>query len=508
MGKTHNSWFAVDKEGLAALRASAPKSAMLFELVQNVWDTDATFCKIELIRRAPMSYELRVEDDDINGFVDISHAFTLFAESVKKNDPEKRGRFNLGEKLVLACCKTASIETVGRTILFKADGQRVEKKSFRTVGSCFSTFLKLRRDEFDQIIEDMFRLIPPVGCETSINDVIIGRSEVFSLVGSTEAVLSTVIGDDLRPSRRKTVIDLWDPGYEKDGKTGAAGWIYELGIPVVATMDRYSYNVFQKVPLTLDRTNVTPAFLREVRTVAAEAMVETLSSEDAQTTWGRTAMEETKDLGLVERMMRLRFGAKSVVYDPSDVEANNKAVAHGYTVIHGRNLNAKEWNNVRALRESGSDIGAPAGTVFPTYSGEMADAKSAHVTQEMQLVADFCKELSLHIWGKAVSVRFVESPGAGTLAQFSSGATNEVLSFNVSRLPANFFVGGLNVEVLDLIIHEMGHHFESNHLSASYYNALTKIGALAAMLALNKPQLYRQAMTNRVESTEQDARIC
>jgi 3-(3-hydroxy-phenyl)propionate hydroxylase len=31
---------------------------------------------------------------------DLTHAFTLFAESAKKGDAEKRGRFNLGEKLV------------------------------------------------------------------------------------------------------------------------------------------------------------------------------------------------------------------------------------------------------------------------------------------------------------------------------------------------------------------------------------------------------------------------
>jgi hypothetical protein len=52
--------------------------------------------KIEVDRRRPG----RVRD--------LSHAFTLFAESVKKGDAEKRGRFNLGEKLVLALCDEAT----------------------------------------------------------------------------------------------------------------------------------------------------------------------------------------------------------------------------------------------------------------------------------------------------------------------------------------------------------------------------------------------------------------
>jgi hypothetical protein len=39
----------------------------------------------------------------------LSHAFRLFAESAKITNPEQRGRFNLGEKLVLALCDEITI---------------------------------------------------------------------------------------------------------------------------------------------------------------------------------------------------------------------------------------------------------------------------------------------------------------------------------------------------------------------------------------------------------------
>ena len=41
---------------------------------------------------------LTVKDDNPEGFRDLTHAFTLFAESEKRYNEKLRGRFNLGEK--------------------------------------------------------------------------------------------------------------------------------------------------------------------------------------------------------------------------------------------------------------------------------------------------------------------------------------------------------------------------------------------------------------------------
>ncbi len=91
------AWFSVDKEGLAKLLARKGKEFVVYELLQNAWDTDAKRVDVSLapIDGRPMA-ALIVEDDDPEGFQDLTHAFTLFAESHKKGDPEKRGRFNVG----------------------------------------------------------------------------------------------------------------------------------------------------------------------------------------------------------------------------------------------------------------------------------------------------------------------------------------------------------------------------------------------------------------------------
>jgi len=43
-----------------------------------------------------------------------------------------------------------------------------------------------------------------------------------------------------------------------------------------------------------------------------------------------------------------RFGEKQVSYDPTDPEVNERAIAEGYTVVHGHSLSREEWENVRS----------------------------------------------------------------------------------------------------------------------------------------------------------------
>jgi hypothetical protein len=62
------------------------------------------------------------------------------------------------------------------------------------------------------------------------------------------------------------------------------------------------------------------------------------------------------------------------------------------------------------------------------------------------------------------------------------------LLLNKVRLGRGFF-DELNEPVVDLLIHELGHEYESNHLSDDYYRALTKLGARLAFAVANDPTL-------------------
>ncbi len=82
--------FVVDKEGLAKLLSRRGKEFAVFELLQNAWDEQVTRVDV-MLHPVPGKAlaRLRVQDDSPDGFVDLAHAYTLFAESKKK---ENRGR--------------------------------------------------------------------------------------------------------------------------------------------------------------------------------------------------------------------------------------------------------------------------------------------------------------------------------------------------------------------------------------------------------------------------------
>ena len=53
-----------------------------------------------------------------------------------------------------------------------------------------------------------------------------------------------------------------------------------------------------------------------------------------------------------------------------------------------------------------------------------------------------------------------------------------------------WFEAGVTEAAIDLIIHEFGHEYESDHLSEDYYAALTKIGAKMVCLSIQKPEMF------------------
>ena len=124
----------VDTEGLSKLCSRNGLDWLGKELIQNAWDQDVTQVHLTIESVGHGRGRIIVTDDDPEGFLDLSHAYTLFAESNKKGNPLQRGRFNLGEKLVIAYC----VETGGSVeILTTTGGFRFSKKDLR-ISSSFS----------------------------------------------------------------------------------------------------------------------------------------------------------------------------------------------------------------------------------------------------------------------------------------------------------------------------------------------------------------------------------
>ncbi|MDA1044133.1 MAG: hypothetical protein O3C57_02800, partial [Verrucomicrobia bacterium] len=117
-----NDWFRVDKEGLAQVYARRGPAAPFFELISNALDEEGV-TEVQLrVRAVPGVPQVEVwcVDNSVHGFRDLDDAFTLFAPSYKKGEAEQRGRFNVGEKLFLALCTEATIQSTGGTLGFMA----------------------------------------------------------------------------------------------------------------------------------------------------------------------------------------------------------------------------------------------------------------------------------------------------------------------------------------------------------------------------------------------------
>ena len=479
-------WFEVNRAGLARVAGRRTKIFILRELVQNSWDEASNVVSVEVHRPAKQNGLscIRVTDDSPEGFADLSHAYTLFAPSAKVTDASKRGRFNFGEKLVLALCSEARIETTKGTILFDRGETRRRSPKKREAGSMFEGLIKLTAEEREQIVKSARQMIPPVGKRTLVNG-----EEVFprTPVAEYEHCLSTeVAGDDgtLRSTYRTAKVRVYEV------LPGEKAHLYEMGIPVVPTGDRWHVDVGQKVPLNMERDNVAPSYLQDVRVSVANATRDKLTEADANAPWARDALadyqchEET-----AKALVRLRFGEKVVVHDPNDQEANQKAQSEGYVVVTGSQLSSSEWEQVRK-----SGAMPPAGQIFPTPKAFHEGGEQLKVipvsewTEGMKKFARVAGYVSERLIGRHVSVIIANDPGWNFEGVYGQGQLTINAAKHGGAEGFDYLENDwLNEAMLEFLIHELAHDVEANHLSARYHDALCKFGGKVARMALCEP---------------------
>ena len=478
-------WFEVDRQGLAKVLERRGKEFIVFELISNCLDTAAKVVTVSLAKdRASPKAVFIIEDDDPDGFQDLTHAYTLFAESNRKSDQTKRGRFNFGEKIVLAGCYDARIETTTGTVTFDRDGRHLSKRG-RVSGSVFSATLRMNKDEFEAACAAALRILPPLGVSITFNGAEIPHREPVAMI--PHVLLLTVVSDEegfLKKVYRLTALHVYEP------LPGEVAKLYELGIPVVETGDRWHVDVRQKVPVNLDRDNVEPSYLRDVRVAVVNALAQVLSQEDAAKPLASEALSNREVTAeATSRILDLRYGEKRAIFDPSDKEANNRLVAEGYTLIHGGQLSGEQWENVRR-----HGAAKPAGQLRPTatarFSVDGPDywIKEADLTYGMKRIAKYVRVTVPVLIDQEVHASFIDAPGSAAPwdACFGEGG----LVFNVRALGREWFDKyPTDPAVNELLIHELAHAIEVNHLSDKYHEACCRIGAKLAKLYLDNPML-------------------
>jgi len=177
-------WFVVDKEGLRKTLERKGKAFAIYELLQNGYDENSTKVEVTLTEPRNGKAILTCVDNAPLGYVDLSNAHTMFGESKKKTDPSKRGRFNIGEKYVLALCDEATVTSKTGRIIFKADGARSQDNVRTKIGTEFRGELPLTIGEYNDMLRKVKLVIPPVA------DCIQWRGD--SKAGSSPRILRAV----------------------------------------------------------------------------------------------------------------------------------------------------------------------------------------------------------------------------------------------------------------------------------------------------------------------------
>jgi hypothetical protein len=481
-------WFNVDKAGLGRQAEEQGKGRLVGELVQNALD-EAGVTQIAVSLAMVPGQELAdltVEDDSAAGFADLTHAYTLYAPSAKRANPTQRGQFNLGEKLVLAVCERASIVTTKGTVIFDPNKGRIEKPESRERGSVFKGRMQMTQEEYVHVCDYLRSLLLLDGIVVTFNgDRLMPRKPIHTFQASLETAISDSKGI-MRPTTRKTEVSIYDP---LPGETPA---LYEMGLPIVETNDKWHLSVGQKIPLNRDRNNVKPAYLRAVRTLVLNEMHNRLGQDDANTDWVRQAGSNPDcSEDAIKKVLDLRFGEKRAAFDPNDKEAGKNFVATGGTLVYGPMLSPQEWKNAKAA-------GAiePAGKLCPSPKpyGQGPDAKDVNVipsekwTDGMRKIAEYSIFLGRQLMDVSVTVTFVNTTN-NFAACYGKGGD---LHFNLFRLGHKWFEGGISEAADRLLIHEFGHQFSGDHLSEEYHDALCLLGARMKKVALQKPDEFRQ----------------
>lgn len=462
----NKNWFEVSVKGLRELQLGKPKHHIARELVQNAFDEHTENC--ELIAEFKNGRaEIIVKDDSPEGFKDLSHAFTLFAPTYKRFDVKKRGRFNMGEKQAIALSEKAEIKTTKGTIVFNEKG-RIHKKDKTDFGSQISLSVKMTKEEFGKMLEEIKTYLVPKGIIFSLNGEIIPYQKPYK---TFEAVLTTEVESEgiFKRVERKTAINV----LRADGQAR----LYEMGLPITEIECEFNVDIQQKVPLSVDRENVSPSYLETLYAEVLNFTYQDISEENSSAVWIREATANKRiSQEAMKEITQKRFGDKVVVANPFDKNSIDEAISNGYKVIYGSELSKGEWENVKKadVIKSSSDL----------FGSNFVNSKKVEADENMKKISKLSKKIAKKFLGIEISVGFRSWEGS-TTAQYGSRS----LIFNVGTLGKDFFSPVLSKRILALIIHELGHE-AGGHTESSYHEAITRMAGELIITALKEPEFF------------------
>ena len=462
--------FEVNTLGMRQLHADRQPEQLIKELIQNTFDENITDCHIT-VKHELEGVLIEVKDNG-RGFANIQDAYTLMGDTTKRQDPEKRGRFNLGDKEVISLARWATINTVGWTVEFPENGGRQVRPNKRKKGTIVSVMMPWSPHQASRLVHRLGLFRPPENIKYRINDRLILRHKELEVISS---VLPTVIqsapGEPLRPTRRKTDIHILQARLNR-------GWLYEMGIPIQEIGTPYDVDIMQKVPMPPNRDTVAESYLKDIYTQVLNAMHPIMEQPQFTETWVKTAVESPKvEADSVKTTVSQLYGDK-VVFSSNDRNANMKAIDQGYQVLNPRSMSKPERDNVRTLAEVDTSH-----SIFGQRDLDLEDP-SIYVDIANDPVKQAFAKWVIHIGrhaGKFVDPVFVNDASASLKASCTMNTDTPIMHLNTSFLDDKF-LSGRGIPQLELIIHELGHAEINGKMShgPAWGEGCARVGALIA----------------------------
>jgi len=465
------NWFEIDVDGFRDLYKNKPKTFIINELVQNAFDENTKECSV-WVEYFNNMIEVTVKDDSPEGFKNITHAYTLFADTYKRRDPTKRGRFNLGEKQVIAICNRAEVQTTKGTIVFDDRGRtKLDAKTKK--GSIIRINFNGSEKDKNILIKHACSLLSPEGIRYVVNGKRIKSKAIFK---SFEAKLLTDIfnGEILKVQLRDTYIHLIESSDQS--------YIYEMGIPIMKTDCLWHIDVQQKVQLNIDRDNILPSYVQDLYAEVVNNAYEHITEHSAL--WVRTAMKDTRiKKETVAHIMKERFTDKYCIANPLDSNAMEDAISHGFKPIYGGEMSGDEWDIVKDLTNIQS-----ATQLFG--NNDITQAEVIQPNKNQKITALYAKKIADRLLDIKVKVKFVTANGTSRVADYDR--EDKILRFNVGHpyLKQKFFDEPTGEKPTKLIIHELSHE-DGGHIDYDYQEMQSTLGAKLTMLGRNEPSFFK-----------------
>lgn len=473
-----NDLFKVDVKGLRQLQSGKPKWYIIRELLQNAMDEEISLCTIYM-RYEYGKAHITVEDDSSIGFSSLSDSYTLYAETYKRHDVKKRGRFNFGEKQCICLADYARIiSTTGGVEFEVLKGKRNTLRKKREKGSEVYMVVRMSRQEYSECRDYCLDILVPKNIKV-ITSVDGEETELpyRKPYKTFTAKLQTELKEagSMRLVSRETEVHIH--------KSNAWKYIYEMGIPICEIECDYSIDVQQKVPMSNDRDKVEAKYLKTLFGEVLNKVVEEITPEQSSALWvrdGFTSDRTNKETR--QEVITKRFGEKALIANTMDKRSMDEAISNNFNVVYGSEMSKEEWNAVKR-----DELLVSTSSMFKTG---VAEGKMIHPDEQQLKIAAFCKKVAKGILGLDIKVWFYESPDADVRADYNKETS--LLRFNVSHFATpDWQTENKTVKqpMLDLIIHELGHS-RGWHYEHSYHDCLTELGSKLALKALSDPKFF------------------